>query len=43
MEIIQKVRKNSSNGQKIITIPKDCDINIGDYVRVFKVELPPIK
>lgn len=38
-KIIMKVRQNKSNKQKIITIPKDCGINKGDYVKVEKVKL----
>jgi len=33
---IKKVRKQAH--QKIITIPKHCDIQIGDYVLITKVE-----
>jgi hypothetical protein len=35
--IIRKVYKNSSTKQKLITIPKDADINSGDYVLIEKV------
>jgi len=37
-KIIGKVWKNKGNGQKLITIPKDCDIEEGDYVKVEKVK-----
>ena len=37
-QIIRKVYKVKANNQKMITIPKDCDIQEGDYVRVEKVE-----
>ncbi len=36
--IIQKVWKNKGNNQKLITIPKDCDIKEGDYVEIKKVK-----
>jgi hypothetical protein len=35
---ILKVFQNNSNKQKLVTIPKDSDINNGDYVQVKKVE-----
>jgi len=35
---IIKVRKNKSNNQKWITIPKDCEFDEGDYVKLTKVE-----
>ena len=35
---IRKVWKNNSNGQLLITIPKDSDIDEGDYVKIKKVE-----
>lgn len=35
--IIMKVRQNKATGQKLITIPKDCDIEDGDYVEVKKL------
>ena len=38
-KIIQKVWKNNKNGQKLITIPKNCDIKEGDYVAVIKVKV----
>lgn len=36
-KIIQKVWLNKSNGQKLITIPSNCDIKEGDYVEIKKV------
>ena len=39
MCIIQKVRTNRINGQKVVTIPKDSDINAGDYVKIIKVDM----
>lgn len=36
-KIIIKVRETKNN-QKIITIPKDCDIKKGDYVVVKKLK-----
>ena len=33
-----KVYKNSSNNQKLVTIPKVVDIQPGDYVFIEKVE-----
>jgi hypothetical protein len=35
-KIIMKVWKNKNNNQKLITIPKDCDIEEGDYVEIIK-------
>lgn len=37
-KIIQIVWKNKYNGQKMITIPKDCDIQEGEYVEVKRVK-----
>lgn len=37
-EIICKVWKNKGNEQKLITIPKDCNIEDGDYVYIQKVK-----
>ena len=36
-KIICKVWVNKSNNQKLITIPKNSDINEGDYVEVKKI------
>lgn len=35
--IIKKVWVNKSNKQKLITIPKDSEIQKGDYVEIKKV------
>ena len=35
--IIVKVFINQSNGQKLVTIPKDSGIDDGDFVRIEKV------
>jgi len=35
-QIIMKVWKNKGNNQKLVTIPKDCDIEEGDYVELIK-------
>ena len=35
--IIKKVWVNKSNQQKLVTIPKDSDIQEGDYVEIKKV------
>ena len=37
-KIIMKVWKNKTKNQKLITIPKDCDIQEGDYVEVRKIK-----
>ncbi len=36
--IIQKVWSNKYNGQKLITIPKNSNVEIGDWVQVLKLE-----
>lgn len=36
--VIRKVWSHKSTKQKLITIPKDSYIEIGDYVEVIKVE-----
>ncbi len=38
MRIKRKVWVNKGNGQKLITIPFDSDIESGDYVRIEKVK-----
>jgi len=38
-QIVCKVWERSINGQKLITIPKDSNIEGGDFVIVKKVEL----
>ena len=35
--IIMKVWKNKIKNQKLITIPKDCNIDEGDYVEIKKI------
>ena len=37
VEVIKKVWVNKGNKQKLVTIPKDCDIVEGDYVKIKKV------
>jgi len=37
-KVIMKVWKNRRKNQKLITIPKSCDIEEGDYVEVIKIE-----
>lgn len=32
------VYENKKSGQKLITVPKDCDIEVGDDVELVKVE-----
>ena len=39
MCIIQKVRANRINGQKVVTIPKESNIKAGDYVKIIKVDV----
>ena len=36
-KIIMKVWKNKAKDQKLITIPKNCSIQEGDYVEIKKV------
>ena len=38
MKIKKIVWKNKYNGQKCVTIPKDCNIESGDFVWIEKVE-----
>lgn len=38
VNIIQKVWKNKSNNQKLVTIPKNSNIEAGDYVKIKKIE-----
>jgi len=38
-KIIKKVYISKSNGQKLITIPKDSEIVAGDYVKIEKVKV----
>jgi hypothetical protein len=35
--IMMKVWVNKANQQKLVTIPKDCDIHEGDYVQIKKI------
>lgn len=35
---VRKVWKNKSNGQKLVTIPKDCPIEDGDEIMFKKKE-----
>lgn len=37
-KIIMKVWKNKIRNQKLITIPKECDIKEGDYVEIKKIK-----
>jgi hypothetical protein len=37
--IIAKVRLNKINGQKLVTVPKDCNIVPGDTVELVKVKI----
>ena len=36
-KLIMKVRENKGIGTKLITIPQDSDIQVGDYVEVIKL------
>jgi len=38
MTVIRKVWKNKHSNQLLITIPKDCGIEAGDYISVVKIE-----
>jgi len=38
-QIIGKVWKRKATNQKLVTIPKDCQIKEGDYVSIKKVKL----
>jgi len=38
MKIKRRVWSIKANGQKLITIPKDSNITVGDYVWIEKVE-----
>ena len=37
-KIIMKVWKNKLISQKLVTVPKECDIEEGDYVEIIKVK-----
>lgn len=41
--IIAKVFSVKDNRQKFITIPKDCNIQPGDYVKIEKIEEDAVK
>jgi hypothetical protein len=36
-QLIKRVWKNHCNGQKLVTIPKDNEIDEGDLVKIHKV------
>ena len=38
-DVIAKVFLNKTSDQKLITIPKDCDIEAGDYVKIIKMKV----
>jgi len=38
-ELILRVYKIKKSGQKLVTIPKDCEIEAGDFVQIIKREL----
>lgn len=38
MKILRKVWVNKGNGQKLVTIPKFCDIEEGDFIWIEKKE-----
>ena len=38
MRIKRKVWKNKGNGQKLVTIPKDSDVEAGDWVWIEKIK-----
>ena len=42
MCVIQKVRTNKINRQKVVTIPKESNIVAGDYVKIIKVDVTKI-
>ena len=37
-KVIMRVWKNKAKNQKLVTIPKDCDIQERDYVEIKKVK-----
>lgn len=37
-KVIMKVWRNKTKNQKLVTIPKGCEINEGDYVEIRKVK-----
>ena len=38
-QIIMKVWMNGKTKQKLVTVPKKCNIEEGDYVEIRKVEM----
>lgn len=36
--IVRRVWRNKANGQLLVTVPKDSEIEEGDYVKLTKVE-----
>ena len=38
VNVIRKVWERKASGQKLVTIPKDCDIETGDHVKIIKIE-----
>ena len=38
-KIIMKVWKRKTPPQKLVTVPKDCEIEEGDYVEIKKIEI----
>jgi len=38
--IIKQIIGNKSNGMKLIVVPKFCDLKVGDYVYIIKVNDP---
>ncbi len=37
-KIIKKVYENKKTKQKLVSIPKNCDIKKGDYVEIIKIK-----
>jgi len=37
-KVIMKVWVNKANNQKLVTVPKDSGIAVGDYVEIRKVK-----
>ena len=37
-QVIVKVRENKYNHQKLVKIPSDSDIEVGDYISIRKVD-----
>lgn len=38
-KLVKIVYENKHNGQKLVTIPKDSDIEVGDAVQITKMEV----